>query len=167
LTNAFDRKNPSVCTFTGGSSLAASWGFPDPAGVKWASWYRMIDGWPGTPWVVGSVFRGHLLEDWKGKDFATAGRWIEVRFSEPESVNTVRAIVSPWAEVELQIPDGEGWRTVASERIDDNPAHHHTHASCAVTGSFDPVTIDRFRAVFPERRAKTEVVFELSAALVE
>ena len=167
LTKAFQRKNPSVCTFTDGASLAASWGFPDPSAVKWASWYRMIDGWPGTPWIVGSVFRGHLLEDWKRKDFAAAGRWIEVRFAEPRPVNAARAIVSPWAKVELQIPRDEGWRTVAAERIDDNPARHHRHPSCTVTASFDPVTIDRFRVVFPERRAKTEVVFELSAARVE
>jgi len=167
LTNAFHRNNPSVCTSNDGASLTASWGFPEPASVKWASWYRMIDGWPGTPWVVGSVFRGHSLKEWKEKDFASAGRWIEVRFAESRLVNTARAIVSPWARAELQIPHGESWHTIASERIDDSPARHHTHPSSTVTASFDPVTIDRFRVAFPERRAKTEVVFELSAALVE
>jgi hypothetical protein len=127
----------------------------------------MIDGWPGTPWVVGSAFRGHLLEGWHEKDFASPGRWIEVRLAEQRSINTLRAIASPWAKLEFQIPHGGDWRNVASEPAAGNPARHHSHPSRALAARFEPVTIDRFRVVFPERRARTEVVFELSAALTE
>jgi len=167
LAAEFAERNPSICTVRDGATLDASWGFPGPAEVDWASWRRMIDGFPGTSWIVGSAFRAHALKDWKEKDFASPGRWIEVRFPAPKRVNLLRAIASPWAEVELRVFDGARWLTVQGTRVVDQPARHHSRPSATITARFDPLDTDRFRAVFPKPRKKAEVVFELSAAMVE
>jgi len=127
----------------------------------------MIDGYPGTSWVVGQAFRSHGVKGWPQKDFGSPGRWIEVRFPKPHRINTLRAIVSPWAKIELRVHDGADWRTVHGNRAADQPMRHHSRPSATTTASFSPLTTDRFRAVFPERREKPEVVFELAAAMVE
>lgn len=167
LSAEFAKENPSVCTVRDGAALEASWGFPRAPKVQWASWYRMIDGYPGTAWVIGRAFRSHALKDWQDKDFASPGRWIEVRFPKPHRINLLRAIVSPWAEIELQVPDGDTWRTVESSRVADSPARHHSRPSATTTAKFPALHAGSFRVAFPKRRDRAEVVFELSAAMVD
>ena len=166
LAREFAEQNPSVCTVRDGATVAASWGFPKAPEIKWASWYRMIDGYPGTPWVVGQAFRAHGLKGWKGKDFASPGRWLEVRFPKPQRINMLRAIVSPWAETELLVLDSGEWRKVEAGRVLDKRARHHHHPSATVTARFPAVATDRVRVVFPKPRKRAEVVFELSAGMV-
>jgi hypothetical protein len=125
----------------------------------------MIDGWPGTPWIVGSAFRAEAIRGWGGKDFTSAGRWIEVRFARETEIGMLRAIVSPQAQVELQLPHGQGWRTVPGQRVVDQPPRHHCLASATTTARFAPVRVDRFRVVFVAPRSDGEAVFELAAAL--
>jgi len=164
LEAEFRKQNPSVCTYREGAVLDASWGFPEAPEVKWASWYRMIDGWPGTPWRVGQAFRPHEIKGWREKDFSSAGRWIEVRLPKPQEINTIRAIVSPWADVAVRVLAEDGWREVKGERVVDGQKRHHSHPSATTTARFDAIRTDRFRVVFTNPRAKQEVVFELSAA---
>ena len=164
LGRAFAEENPSVCTYAQGATLRASWGFPVPPEVRWASWYRMIDGWPGTPWVVGTAFRSHGLKGWRDKDFASPGRWIEVTFRGPTDIDTVRAIASPWAKFRVEVRNGETWRRVEAKAVPDRSRRHHSHASATTTARFERTRADGFRIVFTEPRGRPEVVFELSAA---
>ena len=122
----------------------------------------MIDGWPGTPWVVGTAFRQGEIPSWAGKDFSSPGRWIEVRMPELQQINRFRAVVSPWAAFELQVNAGRQWRAVTGERVVDDPPRHHSHASATTTACLDAVRTDRARIVFTEARQRSEVVFELA-----
>ena len=158
--------DPSLSTVNHGADLEASWGFPRAPEAQWASWYRMIDGQPGTAWVIGSAFRSHGMEGWRKKDFSSPGRWIEVRLPKPQRINMLRAIVSPWAEIDLQVWTGDKWQTVQGKSVIDTPKRHHHRPSATTTAHFDPVTTDRFRVLFPKPRKQAEVVFELSAAMV-
>jgi len=167
LAADFAKADPSICTVREGATLEASWGFPRAPEVQWASWYRMIDGYPGTAWVIGRAFRSHALKGWKDRDFSSPDRWIEVRFPNPHRINLIRAIASPWAEIELQVPDGDAWRSVEGDRVADSPSRHHSRPSATTTARFLALNTDRFRIVFPERRERAEVVFELSAAMVD
>ena len=164
LERAFAEQNPSVCTYAQGATLNASWGFPVPPEVRWASWYRMIDGWPGTPWVVGTAFRDHGLKGWRDKDFASPGRWIEVTFPGPTDINTVRAIASPWATFRIEVRNGETWRRVEADVAPDRTRRHHNHASATTTARFERTEAHGFRLVFTAPRTQPDVVFELSAA---
>ena len=161
----FDREHPSVCTFRQGGRLYASWGFPEPPkDVNWASWYRMIDGEPNTPWVVGTAFSSEELKDWDQKDFSSPGRWIEVRMPKAREINLLRAIVSPDVPFDLRVWSGGEWRTVEAQKVVDTVPRNIQYASAVTTARFPAVTTDRFRIVFTAPKQKEEVVFELSAA---
>ena len=167
LAAEFAEDNPSICTVREGATMEASWGFPRAPAVQWASWYRMIDGYPGTPWVIGQAFRSHALKGWKDKDFASPGRWIEVRFPKPHRINMLRAIVSPWTEIDLQVPNGDTWRTVEGNRVIDSLTRHHSRPSATTTAKFPALHAEGFRVVLPKRRDRAEVVFELSGAMTD
>ncbi|MCK5804086.1 MAG: hypothetical protein KAI66_14720 [Lentisphaeria bacterium] len=155
--------NPSLFTYRDGARLHASWGFPDPEKIRRKIWYRVIDGYPGTQWVVGNKYSKAKVPGWSKKDFKSPGRWIEVRGSKPIEFNRIRAIVTPGIVFDIQIPEGAGWRTVEGETRPDSPPRHHHYASATTTAEFEPMVSDRFRIVFPKLREKKEVVFELSA----
>ncbi|MBI2301501.1 MAG: hypothetical protein HYU66_21560, partial [Armatimonadetes bacterium] len=120
-----DAAYPSLCTFQQGARLEASWGFPDANQALWSVWYRVIDGWPNTPWRVGEGFRTEAVPEWGKKDFTSAGRWLEVRLPEPREINTVTVIASPWATVEVRLWVDGAWRTVPGEVVPDAVPRHH------------------------------------------
>jgi len=162
LEAEFWRINPSVFTYRDGARLHASWGFPDPEKVSRKIWYRMIDGYPGTQWVVGNKYKARI-QGWSKKDFVSAGRWIEVRGREMKRINRIRAIVTPGVAFDVQVWQRGRWRTVESETVPDAPPRHCRYASATTTSHFDTIGADRFRIVFRKPAKKKEVVFELSA----
>ena len=123
----------------------------------------MIDGYPGTQWVVGNKYSKAKVTGWSKKDFKSAGRWIEVRGSKPTEINRIRAIVTPDVVFEIQIWEGDRWQTLAAEAVQDEPPWHHHYPSATTTSRFAPTAVDRFRVVFPKPGKEKEVVFELSA----
>ena len=157
------RANPSAFTYRDGARLTASWGFPDPDRFRRNIWYRMIDGFPGTQWTVGNAYHHPDPAAWKEKDFSSAGRWVEVRRPEATEVNRLRAVLTPGIRFELQLPDGDGWRTLEVQTVSDSPPRHHQFPSATTTAAFESVRTDRFRVLFTEARTDREVVFELSA----
>ncbi|MBT3379612.1 MAG: hypothetical protein HN742_18810 [Lentisphaerae bacterium] len=163
VESEFWSANPSVFTYRDGARLHASWGFPDPEKAARKVWYRMIDGYPGTQWVVGNKYSKARIAGWSGKDFRSPGRWVEVRASKQTEVSRVRAIVTPGVAFQIQIQADGQWRTLPAEAVPDDPPCHHHYPSATTTACFSPTTIDRFRVLFPEPGQEKEVVFELSA----
>jgi len=163
MEREFWSANPSSFTYRDGARLHASWGFPDPEKVRRKVWYRMIDGYPGTQWIVGNKYSKAKIAGWSKKDFKSAGRWIEVRGSKPIEINRLRAIVTPDVVFEIQIQDAGRWRTLEGETVQDAPPRHHHYASETTTARLAPCQTDRFRILFPKPARGKEVVFELSA----
>jgi len=152
LEEAFRRENFSLCTLRDGARLFPSMWKPEEE-LKWQErpWYRMIDGFPGTPWVC---------------RYKQKGRWIEVRLKEQKRLSEIVAILSPHSAFEAQILNGTSWQTVAGEKVIDQPPRHYQHASATTTCRFQPLLTDRFRIVFtdtPGSDASPDVVFELMA----
>ena len=163
LRSEYRQTNPSSFTYRDGARLTASWDFPDPDRFRRNIWYRMIDGFPGTQWIVGHAYHHPDPAAWKEKDFSSVGRWIEVRRPDSTTVNRLRAVLTPGGRFDLQLPDSDGWRTVQGRTVADSPPRHHRFASATTTAAFEPVETDRFRILFTEPRTDAEVILELSA----
>jgi len=159
----FREANPSTFTYRDGARLSASWGFPDHTKFRRNIWYRMIDSFPGTQWVVGHAYRHPNRKEWRKKDFTSAGRWVEVRVPKAKPIDRVRAILTPGISFDVLVSDEGQWRTVKGETALDDPPRHHRYPSATTTAQFDAIDTDRFRVVFTEPRKDKEVVLELSA----
>lgn len=163
MEQAFRKQNPSEFTYRDGARLSASWEFPDPDKIGRKIWYRMIDGYPGTQWVVGHAYRHPDPKSWKQKDFSSPGRWIEVRAEEARPVNRLRAVTTAGMTFDLQLPDGDGWETVKGETRTDSPSRHHKLETATMTARFELRDTDRFRLLFNELGTEREAILELSA----
>ena len=160
---AFWKENPSVFTYRDGARLYASWRFPDHETFGRKIWYRMIDGYPGTQWIVGRAYRHPDPASWKEKDFISPGRWIEVRIDQARPINRLRAVTSAETAFDLQLPDGDSWKTVPTEMVEDKPSRHHQIKTTTTTASFPLQETDRFRLLFNKPKQAGEAILELSA----
>jgi hypothetical protein len=73
--------------------------------------------------------------------------WVEVRLKSPVEIREVTVywarVSSASRQVQVQVPDGDGWRTVYTPPADG------LEALPGVTLRFEPVTTDRFRLYQP------------------
>ncbi len=141
-----------------GASIRSSFGWLKNSRIP--GWKRMIDGYPGTDWVVGNSYE--VNGRWQ-KSALKGKRWIEVDFPHPERVGRLVAITSG-VKPTLEIRHAGQWTGVPSRTRLDQPSRSYIMTTTTTTARFPALRMDRFRLEFTNRQSgKQGAIFELEA----
>jgi len=147
-----------------GARVEASWGLPPHP--KAAAWRRIIDGYRGTSWTVGTP--GYFLSRdgarWPSEETQRGKRWLEVRLARPTPLERI-VIVSANVEYELLAGLGEQLSPVPLKRSKTREYHPQETCDRAEALFARPTPCDRLRLRFTRDALpkRPELLFEIEA----
>ena len=125
----------------------------------------MIDGYRGTYWSIGQKGIGGdpKQKGWEADRIYGPERWIEVRFNKSCAIGRA-VVISANLEYEFQLPQNNGWRTIAPKESVKSGEYVHSQETDVRTFGFDPINTDRVRLSIPKKRdwkSPPEMIFEI------
>jgi len=133
----------NVALFYRGASLEASWGFPKD--VRGLPWLRMIDGYRGTTWPLGS--RGLLPRSYRFPPAIRAtNRWIQVRFPKPMPLDRAVVVTSPFRYA-FAVRSNDDWRQI--EPTSEKQSNVYGPPAIVRTFPLGGMETDRVRLIIP------------------